>query len=664
MSINHKFSAFLTGILFLLFPLCYWPYLQDSDTLPKVLWICLTNGIAAVLALRSETPLLKFSKSFVYVLAAFTLWLGYSTFLSHNQTDAVFELLRLCSLACGAYFMVGFLSDYRIQLALKQKLLLSIPLVVMVAWIIAWLIVAQTSKQWHLQDIQTVMANKNYLAEALVLVCYVILLVLPFSKKSLLVIFCTLMFLLILQSTTSWIAAVPLVILLLYNIQHNLAAPYKTYFKFGKWLLPFLLLALLFNSTIKQQLQLKWNGIIGKETAVNATSDDNSGAERRLLWSASWSLIKRAPIAGQGLNNWKIEMPTTGIQGSSFVNSGVVHYEHPHNDYLLLWSETGSVGLVLVSALLVLLIMALWQLRTKPAYFNFAVTALAALLSLALLALFNCTHLRMYSCFLIFVLVFLIQSKYTNEFPSTSFSIPTSSKALFMGVLLLQLPIAYIAYARFDAETHMKAASYAQFNKDWNSLIANSEAAQSKWYPVDMQVTPALWYEGLAHFNLGYPEQALADWKSALTLNPNHVQLLSDIGAAYSALNHEDSAIYYYNRCLQLYPKFASAFLNKSQCFYKLHQIDSSVLLLNKALQLQPFLPRQKAYRSFIYSVAYTACYFHALKMANDSVPPPGYQQLMDDSLLCTSLFVECAAKGGSYTTAVDAYINQKRKEH
>lgn len=72
---------------------------------------------------------------------------------------------------------------------------------------------------------------------------------------------------------------------------------------------------------------------------------------RIYLWQDSFKVIKEYPIFGSGLETFRLSfMPHKGIELAKMEKN--VNYDNPHNNYLYLWTTTGTVGLIAYLCLL------------------------------------------------------------------------------------------------------------------------------------------------------------------------------------------------------------------------------------------------------------------------------------------------------------------------
>ena len=117
---------------------------------------------------------------------------------------------------------------------------------------------------------------------------------------------------------------------------------------------------------------------IGGERVVNnfqlAATDfsqqemqNNANTSRKEIWSATWQMFKRHPVAGVGLGGYWI-----GITKYHHA-SGEITPQQAHNDYLELMASGGLVGCALVAWLLIIFIKRTrLSLRSPDSYYRAA----------------------------------------------------------------------------------------------------------------------------------------------------------------------------------------------------------------------------------------------------------------------------------------------------
>lgn len=134
------------------------------------------------------------------------------------------------------------------------------------------------------------------------------------------------------------------------------------------------------------------------------TDPDSSFAKRRLVTQAAWAMYLDHPVVGVGAGNYPVRFEPYGTQIGSvapfYDDPGEAQY--PHNLYLEVAAETGSVGLLLFAALLLVAFGSLaraWarlSRRDEPLLRDLAAALAIALVGYALTSLFLHGHFLRY----------------------------------------------------------------------------------------------------------------------------------------------------------------------------------------------------------------------------------------------------------------------------
>jgi tetratricopeptide (TPR) repeat protein len=92
-------------------------------------------------------------------------------------------------------------------------------------------------------------------------------------------------------------------------------------------------------------------------------------------------------------------------------------------------------------------------------------------------------------------------------------------------------------------------------------------------------------------------EEAVAEYEQALEIEPENVDLMSNLGVAYYNLGQLDKAIDQYSRAIEIAPNdadirsnLAAAYVQKHQTSGALDQLDRALEEYQKAVQLEPTL--------------------------------------------------------------------------
>ena len=84
--------------------------------------------------------------------------------------------------------------------------------------------------------------------------------------------------------------------------------------------------------------------------------NDPSKKNRYVLWHAAFDMLKKSPVTGVGLMGFHENFKNYPVGPDRVIQN------YPHNFFLNFWLETGFIGLLSISALLVLFYKKIWEL--------------------------------------------------------------------------------------------------------------------------------------------------------------------------------------------------------------------------------------------------------------------------------------------------------------
>tara|TARA_Y100000816_G_scaffold249228_1_gene198711 strand:+ start:706 stop:2685 length:1980 start_codon:yes stop_codon:yes gene_type:complete len=97
---------------------------------------------------------------------------------------------------------------------------------------------------------------------------------------------------------------------------------------------------------------------------------------------------------------------------------------------------------------------------------------------------------------------------------------------------------------------------------------------------------------GYVLFQLNDYQEAIKLWKKAISINPDYVFALNNLGNASLKLNKLDEAVKFFKKALNLKPDYFEAVLGISDVYLKMHNYADALIYLNKSLNFKPnFLP-------------------------------------------------------------------------
>ena len=91
---------------------------------------------------------------------------------------------------------------------------------------------------------------------------------------------------------------------------------------------------------------------------------------------------------------------------------------------------------------------------------------------------------------------------------------------------------------------------------------------------------------GLAYYDKGDDDRAIADYNEAIRLDPNFAYAYSSRGLAYDHKGDLGRADPDYNQAIRLDPKFAQAYFNRGNAYYQKGDDDRAIADYNEAIRL------------------------------------------------------------------------------
>ena len=121
-----------------------------------------------------------------------------------------------------------------------------------------------------------------------------------------------------------------------------------------------------------------------------------------------------------------------------------------------------------------------------------------------------------------------------------------------------------------------------------STMYADSESL----YQQTLADNPDSWLAhnniGIARFEQGRLDEAVAHWRTAIAIQPGNVESYRNLGVVALAKGRIDEAIAYYQKALQLNPLYAGAHYNLGNALFKKGRLQEAVIHWQKALAIQP----------------------------------------------------------------------------
>lgn len=353
---------------------------------------------------------------------------------------------------------------------------------------------------------------------------------------------------------------------------------------FVKRLLP---AGVLLGGALGVVLALKGHGSTLTERLNPMTYMDSQTAnERRFVWYRTNQLNQDHPWLGVGDGSWKFWFPSKSLEGGYRMEEKNVVFTRAHNDYLEIRSELGLIGLGLFCALFLFFgAVGLWTIfnaENDPARRESILILLSGLIGYCIIQFLDFPRERI-DMQVILGLIFAwlaFSGRNSGKLNGAVFRFP---KMLFLMLSGAGLAFSLVlGWGRVRGEIHSTQLLTMQANKNWNSLIRESQAAENPFYEYSDVAIPLAWHEGVGWYQLKQMDKALPAFERAYRLNPWSFQVINNYGSALVQNRRFEDAIKVYEEALAINPRFDDAKFNISFAYLQTGNYAKSLEWVNK----------------------------------------------------------------------------------
>ena len=330
---------------------------------------------------------------------------------------------------------------------------------------------------------------------------------------------------------------------------------------------------------------------------INSTREENNNSvfERLLLWRNTSKMIADHPYIGVGLNNWKIINPTYGIGGTRQTDAGMMSYEHPHNDYLLILAEQGPFGLLIY---LMFFFFVIWtginRLKENDSNKGLIIALICGVIAFSVMSLSSYPRSRVYQ-----VILLMLSASILISFSQGKNQYKINHRIIAFLLLLISVSGIVIFNLRLVSERHAMKVLNAQLKGNFNRQFTEAGKADSWLCPMDITSTPFSWYRGMAKFYMQNIPEAINEYEKAVLVHPNHLRVLNDLATSYETSGRREEAISLYRRALKISPMFVEGNLNISATYYNSEKFDSAYYFINQINDLKMSWKEENNYKKF-----------------------------------------------------------------
>jgi len=137
---------------------------------------------------------------------------------------------------------------------------------------------------------------------------------------------------------------------------------------------------------------------------------------------------------------------------------------------------------------------------------------------------------------------------------------------------------------------------------------------------------------GLAYDKKGMHDEAIAEFRRTIEINPNLAEAHSNLGVAYGRKGMYDEAIAEYKRAIEINPNLAEAHYNLGNTYNKKGMYDEAIAQLKRAIEINPNLA--EAHNNLAVAYYYKEEYSLAIKHCDITIelgirPHPGFLEAL-----------------------------------
>lgn len=313
--------------------------------------------------------------------------------------------------------------------------------------------------------------------------------------------------------------------------------------------------------------------------------DSDTANERRFVWYKTDLLNADHFWLGVGNGSWKFWFPSKSIQGAYRLQEQNVIFTRAHNDYLEVRAETGMTGAVLFCSLFVALFAAVfWKIRRgeiSPSTSRILATLAAGLAGYGIIQYFDFPRERI-EMQVMLAFLFAFTAFYTREIWPRLPEFPAGGKRLVAPLLAAGLVFnLLIGWNRVSGEIHVRKMAQAQAKRDYPRMIAEAQAARSRFFEYNDVAVPFALYEGIGYYQMNQAARAVEALERAWKLNPWNFQVMNNYASALVKSGRYGEAIPIYEKVLEINPKYEDGKFNLSYTEYMAGNIQKALYWLD-----------------------------------------------------------------------------------
>ena len=390
------------------------------------------------------------------------------------------------------------------------------------------------------------------------------------------------------QTRSSWLAGIAILISSTILVLFFVPALRK------KWMIASLATVVIIAAIVSVLIFTDKEGGLAKSVTERAASlavKTSSGSdaevnisERLKMLKKTISIIKDHPFTGVGAGNWKVVIPSYGLDSTVYAK-GFFAPDRVHNMYLQIASETGVPGAVFYFGMwLMIAWIGFKTIRTTNDDNKkvLVILMLAGFTAIAIDSMFSFAAERIEHSLYMLLMAGVILGLYAETPPTAISKMNRPKKVVLLPVVLLILFNLLLAKKKYDFEKHLKLSVFYNESRRFAETINEVKKGKNEFFTIDVTGNPLEMYSGVAYKELKNNDAAIAEFKTAVAYSPYNNRIYNNQATVYWELKQYQTAIDNYKKALVYAPEFETILKNLAMTYYQAGQYKECVATIEK----------------------------------------------------------------------------------
>ncbi len=316
--------------------------------------------------------------------------------------------------------------------------------------------------------------------------------------------------------------------------------------------------------------------------ALTSVTSAGADRERGHMWRQTGRLIQDNLVMGVGVGNWKHIYPQ--YDGGVMLRPGSAP-EHPHNDFLAVWAETGTIGLSAYLWLLLAIPFAILRILQNSRNSDETITSVAfgaGIMATLGHSLFSFPRDLVETSLVFWTGLAILALLDRPRKPAANRSArPGMLNFLLITTVLLITTMIWFSGRHIRFDTHYLQARQYHKSSDYRAMLESASNALEHG-PFEAQ---AFLLKGKGFQSAGMPGAAIESLGQGLRYHPHSAELLGDMGIIFAEVDSLSMAEKYLNRALELSPTYYHMLNNLGGVYQKAGNYNAAVNAYKRALE-------------------------------------------------------------------------------